>query len=99
MPPLPGTQTASGGEVEPRYCRVWKVSEMTHHTTAKRSGFRLFSYIGEIINELKKVVWLTRREVAYLTALVLIVSIIAGIVLGALDYGFSVLVDRVFLGK
>jgi len=72
---------------------------MTHHTATKRRGFRLFNYIGEIINELKKVVWLTRREAAYLTVLVLIVSIAAGIVLGALDFGFTGLVDNVFLGK
>ena len=72
---------------------------MTHHTTARRRGLRLFNYIGEIANELKKVVWLSRREVAYLTVLVLIVSISAGIVLGALDYGFTDLVDKIFLGK
>jgi preprotein translocase SecE subunit len=72
---------------------------MTQRTTARRRGIRLFSYIGEIINELKKVVWLTRREAAYLTALVLIVTIAAGIVLGALDYGFTDLVDKIFLGK
>ena len=72
---------------------------MTHHTTARRRGFRLFNHIGEIINELKKVVWLTKREAAYLTVLVLIVSIAAGIVLGALDFGFTGLVDNVFLGK
>jgi preprotein translocase SecE subunit len=71
---------------------------MTHQTTAKRGGLRLFNYISEIINELKKVVWLTRREVAYLTLLVLIVAIIAGVVLGVLDYGFSGLVDKIFLG-
>ena len=72
---------------------------MTHHTTTRRGGLRLINYIGEIINELKKVVWLTRREAAYLTVLVLIVSIAAGIVLGALDYGFTDLVDKLFLGK
>ena len=72
---------------------------MTQHTTTKRSGIRLFNYIGEIINELKKVVWLTRREAAYLTALVIVVSIAAGVVLGALDYGFTDLVDKVFLGQ
>jgi preprotein translocase subunit SecE len=72
---------------------------MTHHTAAKQRGIRLFTYIGEIINELKKVVWLTRRETAYLTVLVIIVSISAGIVLGALDYGFTNLVDKIFLGK
>ena len=72
---------------------------MTHHITAKRSGFRLFTYIGDIVGELKKVVWLSRREVAYLTALVLVVSLIAGIILGAIDFGFSALVDKFFLGN
>jgi len=66
--------------------------------TAKRSGSR-FRSIGEIIAELKKVVWLTKREAAYLTALVLIVAIIVGLVLGAIDYGFSNLVDKVFIGR
>lgn len=71
---------------------------MTQQATTKRKGFRLFRYVGEIINELKKVVWLTRREIVYLTGMVLIVTIIAGIVLGLLDYGFSELVNRVFVG-
>ena len=72
---------------------------MTHHATpAKRSGSR-FRFIGEIIAELKKVVWLTRREVVYLTILVLIVSVAAGLVLGAVDYGFSNLVNKLFLGR
>ncbi len=65
-------------------------------TTAKRSGPR-FRFIIETIAELKKVVWLTRREVAYLTALVLIVCIVVGIVLGIIDYGFTQLVNNVFL--
>ncbi len=65
----------------------------------KRGGFRVFRYVGEIISELKKVVWLTRQEVMYLTVLVLIVTIIFAIVLGSLDYGFAGLVDKVFLGR
>jgi len=72
---------------------------MTHPTVTKRKGFRLFNYVSEIVNELKKVVWLTRREIVYLTGLVLIITIIAGIILGALDFGFTELVDKVFLGK
>jgi preprotein translocase SecE subunit len=71
---------------------------MTNQTAARRKGFRLVSYVSEIINELKKVVWLTRRETAYLTMLVIIVTVIAGIILGALDYGFTQLVNRVFVG-
>ena len=71
---------------------------MTQQAATKKKRFRLFNYISEIVNELKKVVWLTRRETAYLTGLVLLVTIIAGIVLGALDYGFSALVNKIFVG-
>ena len=72
---------------------------MTQRAVAKRRSGRLVRYVSEIINELKKVVWLTRRETAYLTALVLIVAVSSGVLLGLLDYGFTNLVNRVFLGK
>ncbi len=71
---------------------------MTHRSaTAKRSGPR-FRFISETIAELKKVVWLTRREVTYLTIIVLIVAITVGLVLGIIDYGFTKLVNDVFIG-
>ena len=66
--------------------------------TAKKSGSR-FGFIGETIAELKKVVWLNRREVAYLTTLVLIVAITVGLVLGAIDYGFAYIIDTLFIGR
>ena len=56
-----------------------------------------FGFIGNIIAELRKVVWPTRRETAYLTTLVLIVALVMGLLLGAVDYGFSFLVDKVFI--
>jgi preprotein translocase subunit SecE len=65
-------------------------------TTAKRSRLR---FIGEIITELKKVVWLSRREVLYLSTLVLVISVTAGLILGAIDFGFTALVEDVFLGR
>jgi len=70
---------------------------MTHSTT-KRSGSR-FRFISEIIAELRKVVWLTRREATYLTVLVLIVAIAVGLILGAIDFGFTNLVDKLFIGR
>ncbi|MFC1918732.1 preprotein translocase subunit SecE [Chloroflexota bacterium] len=71
---------------------------MTHRSaTAKRSGLRL-RFISETIAELKKVVWLTRREAAYLTVLVLIVTITAAIFLGILDYGLTKLFNDIILG-
>jgi preprotein translocase subunit SecE len=55
------------------------------------------SFFGDIIAELKKVVWLTRREIVYLTTLVLIVAITMGLILGVIDYGFTRLVNDIFL--
>jgi preprotein translocase subunit SecE len=46
----------------------------------------------EIIAELKKVNWLSRREVIHLTVMVLVVTVVVGIILGAIDYGFSSLI-------
>lgn len=63
--------------------------------TTKRSRFR---FIVETVSELRKVVWLSRREVVYLSALVLVISVAAGFLLGVLDYGFSGLIEKVFLG-
>jgi len=63
----------------------------------KKSGGR-FSFIIDTIGELKKVTWLTRREITYLTFLVLVVAIAVGIILGIIDWGFSELVDKVIIG-
>jgi len=66
-------------------------------STPKRGGSR-FRFIGETIGELKKVTWLTRREILYLTGLVLVVTITMGVILGFLDLGFTNLVNKVFIG-
>lgn len=64
-------------------------------TRVSRPRFKFFS---ETISELKKVVWLTRREALYLTALVLLISLAVGAILGVFDFAFTRLVDNVFLG-
>ncbi len=64
-------------------------------TRPKRSRFAI---VREIIEELRKVVWPTRREAIRLTIMVLAVCLAVGLLLGTLDYGFAELVNRVFLG-
>ena len=66
--------------------------------TVKRGG-RRFKFIRETVSELKKVVWLTRRELVYLTALVLIVAGVMGVLLGVIDFSFTRIVDSLFLGR
>ncbi len=60
----------------------------------KRSRFAFF---GDVISELRKVTWPSRRDTVRLTIMVIIVCFIVGIFLGALDYGFSELVSRLLL--
>jgi preprotein translocase SecE subunit len=57
-----------------------------------------FRFISDTISEMKKVTWLSKRETAYLTGLVLLVAISAGIVLGLIDLGFSSLVSTFLIG-
>ena len=57
-----------------------------------------FAFVGGTIGELRKVVWPTRQETMRLTIMVLVVCLIVGLVLGAVDYGFSGLITNVFLG-
>ena len=61
----------------------------------KRSRFAL---IRDIYDELRKVVWPTRRETVRLTLMVIAVCVVVGIILGTLDFAFSELVIKVFLG-
>jgi preprotein translocase subunit SecE len=56
------------------------------------------SFISDTVAELKKVTWLSWNEALRLTALVLGISIVVGLILGGLDYGFSALVSKLFVG-
>jgi len=68
---------------------------MKHHAAATKPKGSRFRFIGETISELRKVVWLSRREIIYLTVLVLIVATVAGLILGLLDYGFTHLIGLI----
>jgi len=59
---------------------------------------RRFTFFADIINELKKVVWPTRQETLRLSLIVIGLCLVMGLLLGVLDYGFSELVAKVFLG-
>lgn len=64
---------------------------------APKTKNAIVRFFSDFIAEMKKVTWLSRREIAYLTGLVLLVSIIAAIVLGLFDWGFSELMN-LFIG-
>ena len=57
---------------------------------AKKSRF---SFFAEVVAELRKAHWPTRQEALRLSIMVLVVCIIVGAILGALDWAFA----RLFL--
>jgi preprotein translocase subunit SecE len=59
---------------------------------------RVSGYIREVISELRKVVWPTREEARRLTIMVIIIAGVIGLFLGAIDLGFTRLVDLFFGG-
>jgi preprotein translocase subunit SecE len=64
---------------------------------AGRTGVGLPRFISEIMSELRKVVWPTRDDVIYLTVVVVIVTLILGAILGAIDIGFGWFIEKTLL--
>jgi preprotein translocase subunit SecE len=54
-------------------------------------------FIEDIWAELKKVTWPTRQETAYLTMVVIVVAVAAGVMLGVVDIIFNWLIDKALL--
>ncbi|KKU87516.1 MAG: hypothetical protein UY17_C0016G0006 [Candidatus Beckwithbacteria bacterium GW2011_GWC2_47_9] len=46
-------------------------------------------FVKEALAELKKVVWPTKEQVVRLSVLVIVVSVIAGLLMGGLDFIFT----------
>ncbi|MDD5509418.1 MAG: preprotein translocase subunit SecE [Dehalococcoidales bacterium] len=77
----------------------YKTTAVAQRTvTSTKKSFSITGFLGGIGSELKKVVWLSRREVVYLTVVVIIIAGVAGLVLGGVDRGFGQLVRNFFLG-
>jgi len=51
----------------------------------------------DVITELRKVVWPSRPDVIHLTIVVVIVTLILGAILGAIDIGFGYIIDEALL--
>jgi len=61
--------------------------------------FRLINFIREVVAELRKVIWPTRKELITYTAVVVVFVSIMLTVVGLLDYGFAKVVLWVFGNK
>ena len=58
-----------------------------------------FSFFTEAFAELRKAHWPTRQEVLRLSLLVIIICVVTGAILGALDYGFTRLLTLLVVGS
>ncbi len=56
-------------------------------------------FFREVSSELRKVTWPTREQTVNLTLLVIAVSLIVGFVLGAVDWVFLQIIDKMLLGR
>jgi preprotein translocase subunit SecE len=70
---------------------------LTRQDSIRGQGKRRLRFFGEAVSELRKVVWPTRQEAAYLTTLVIVVTVLVAIVLGVLDFGFSKLMNIILV--
>jgi preprotein translocase SecE subunit len=61
-------------------------------TVATKPKNAVVNYISETIAELKKVTWLSRRDLLYLSGLVLLAAFVVGVILSVIDFGFSELI-------
>lgn len=70
---------------------------MKSQAAVKKPGKQRFKFVSDIVSELKKVTWPSRREATYLTTLVIIFTVAVAIILGVVDYGFSKLMNVILL--
>ena len=50
---------------------------------------KIQKFIGEVLTEMKKVSWSTRRELVDSTLIVILSSFLLGIFVGVIDFAFS----------
>ncbi len=57
------------------------------------ASLKPIKFLKEVRSELKRVTWPTRQEAIRLTSMVIAVSIVVGIYIGALDYLFTKIME------
>ena len=65
-------------------------------TKTSKGGNNVTGFLGEVRQELRHVTWPTRHEAIQKTTLVVLISVVAGIYLGALDYAFTYITSIIY---
>jgi len=90
LPYLPWAETPSRSQIALKKEGMPAIKPATTTTRPKNA---VANYISETIAELKKVTWLSRRDLLYLSGLVLLATVVVGAVLYIFDWGFSKLIE------
>ncbi len=61
----------------------------------KKIPFRVAKFFKDVVHELKRVTWPTRKALLTYTIVVIITIIIFAVILGAFDFGFIQLLDLI----
>ena len=82
-----------------RASRRPQVSVTAAHAEGARRGGAFFKprWATDIVSELRKVTWPTRRDTTHLTVVVIVVAALVGALLGGADIGFSWLIEHTVL--
>ncbi|HHW47503.1 MAG TPA: preprotein translocase subunit SecE [Clostridiaceae bacterium] len=73
------------------------MSENTKVSKLANTRKRFVRFAKDIKNELKKVIWPTRKQLVNNTITVLFVCLVIGIIIWVLDFGLAKLVEAVLL--
>lgn len=88
---------AKGGSRAPRNPAATAPAPAQPDQVRSRGSIFKPAWITDIISELRKVTWPSRQEVGYLSFVVIVVSLIIGMILGAADLAFGWFVEQTIL--
>lgn len=74
------------------------VSTSSPNEAPRKGSFFKPRWAMDIISELRKVTWPSRKEVGNLTFVVIVVSLLLGVVLGGADLAFGWFIEQTLLG-
>ena len=92
-----GRRTAT--KARPKSSSPDKKATKTKEPARRGIFFRVINFIREVVAELRKVIWPTRKELITYTAVVVVFVTIMLTVVGLLDFGFAKIVLWVFGDK
>jgi preprotein translocase subunit SecE len=64
-------------------------ADETERPKGRKSGRRFGGFFREVVSELRKVIWPTRRELLTYTAVVIVFVVVMTTIVTVLDYGFG----------